>query len=237
MIDATARARQAVEAWLRLDADDPACNDARDVVAALGREALERAAGATSGSGSTRAFDRALAGAMADLREQLGELEVGDDDERSMFARFVAKVPGVGSPAERHARRLASARPRIESMVTSIESERAVLMRDNVTMRADLDRLHEIESELLTVIGDVQAYEDALEFAVDVEVPELDPRRTLFEDELLGGVRHRRSELERSRVTNHAGIETLESAMDANRAVIREIDTLSRTASNRLETR
>lgn len=236
MIDEATDARQAVTAWLRLEADDPACNDARDTVAALGRDVLQRAAGVTTVNGSTRATDEALTAAIDDLRSEIHDLDASGADGGGWFARVLAKVPGVGSPAERHARRLASVRPRVESMVRSVEAERAVLSRDNVTLRADLDRLHELESALDDAIGVTKAYVEALEFAVDVEVPELDPRRTLFEDELLAGARRRVHELERVRETNHESVETIEQTMETNRSVMQEIELLTRTARTRLET-
>lgn len=237
MIDAATDARQAVSTWLQLEADDPACNDARDTVAALGSDVLQRAAGVTAGSCPTRATGEALETAIEELRCEIRDLDAGGAGDSGWFGRVVAKVPGVGSPAERHARRLASVRPRIESMLRSVEAERAVLSRDNVTLRADLELLHELESDLDNGVRLVQAYVDALEFAVDVEVPQLDPRRTLFEDELLAGARRRIRELERARVTNREGLEAIESTMEANRSVMREIEALTRTASNRLETR
>ncbi len=237
MIDAATDARQTVSSWLQLEADDPACNDARDTAAALGRDVLQQAAGVTVGSGPMRATGEALAATIEDVRSEIRDLDEAGAGDSGWFGRVLAKVPGVGSPAERHARRLASVRPRIESMLRSAEAERAVLSRDNVTLRADLERLHELESDLDDGVRVVQAYVDALEFAVDVEVPELDPRRTLFEDELLAGARRRLRELQAARETNRERLEAIESTMEANRSVMREIDALTRTASNRLESR
>lgn len=237
MIDAATDARQAVSAWLRLEADDPAYNNARDTIAALGHDVLQRAAGSPAGRGSIRASDDALVAAIDELRSEISDLDSGGGDDSGWFGRVVAKLPGVGSAAERHARRLASVRPHIESKLRSVETERAILSRDNVTLRADLDVLHGLDAELDDAVRVVQASVDALEFAVDVEVPELDPRRTLFEDELLAGARRRLGELERARETNRERLDDIESTMETNRSVMRDIDKLTRTARNRLETR
>lgn len=221
-----------VSAWLLLDADDPECNDARDAVESLGRDVQHQADQVASALRAPLADVTAhcadggeIARSLADLRHELESLDTSElDADRNWFARAIAKVPGVGTPADRYLQRLESSRARIASIITSLEAGRAVLSRDNITLRSDQERLGELSTLLDQALTDTQAIDDALVFAIDVELPFGDPRRPLFEDELLDTCRRRMRDLEQARAVNRQGAIAIESVMSNNREMIRGID-------------
>ncbi|MEP1122460.1 MAG: toxic anion resistance protein [Ilumatobacter sp.] len=223
---------RAVSRWLLLDPADPACNDARDTVETLGRD-VQHEAGRVAASLRTswadvddhRAEGGEIARSLADLRRALESLDPSElDRDRGWFARAIGKVPGVGSPADRYLRRLESSRARIGSIVQSLEEGRGVLSRDNSTLRADQERLHELSASLGRAVADVQAFDDALVFAIDVELAPDDPRRPLFEDDLLDTCRRRMRDLDQARLVNDQAADAIESVMRSNREMIAGID-------------
>ena len=232
MTSAGTLATETVAQWLLLDAGDPACNDARDAVGALGRPLQEEAALSASklriplaATTAHCADEGEIARALGDLRRELGSLDTSElDAEQGLFARTIAMVPGVGTPASRYSKRLESARPRMASIIESLEAGRAVLTRDNITLRSDQQRLHDLSASLEQEIDNVQAFDDALGFAVDVELPFGDLRRPLFEDELLVTVRQRLSALAQTLAVSQHGVAAIESVMSENRELIRGID-------------
>jgi uncharacterized protein YaaN involved in tellurite resistance len=72
-----------------------------------------------------------------------------------------------------------------------------------------------------------QAFDDAIVFAVDVELPFGDLRRPLFEDELLVTCRQRMADLGQALAANRQGVMAIESIMSNNRDLIRGIDRTS----------
>ncbi len=225
-------ATDVVARWLLLDPDDPACEDARDTIESLGRDVQQRAGQIVSELRTPladvterRADGGEISRTLTELREELASLDPSEiDAERGWFARAIGKVPGVGSPADRYLQRLESSRARITGTVRSLEAVRGVLSRDNVTMRSDQQRLHEASTSLDVALAEVQAYDDALVFAIDVELPVGDPRRSLFEDELSVGCRQRMSDLGHARFVNEQASDAIESVMRNNREMIRGID-------------
>ncbi len=225
-------AAEVVGRWLLLDADDPACDGARDTIESLGRDVQQRAGQAASelrtplaDVTARRADGGEIARTLAELREELASLDPSEiDADPGWFARAIAKVPGVGSPADRYLQRLESSRARITATVESLEAVRGVLSRDNVTMRSDQQRLHDVSTSLDDAVAEVQAFDDALVFAIDVELPVDDPRRPLFEDELLDTCRRRMHDLGQAVVVNAQASDAIESVMRNNREMIRGIE-------------
>ena len=232
MSAAATLASEAVGRWLLLDAGDPTCNDARDGVEALGRSLQEEAARRASelriplaDTTAHSADDGEVARALTDLRRELDSLDPSElEARRGVFARMLTLVPGVGTPASRYAQRLESSRPRVASIIESLEAGRAVLSRDNITLRSDQQRLHDLSHSLEQEIENVQALDDALVFAIDVELPFGDLRRPLFEDELLVTVRQRMTDLAHTLAVSHHGVAAIESVMSENRELIRGLD-------------
>ncbi|MGB3733888.1 MAG: toxic anion resistance protein [Ilumatobacter sp.] len=228
----TTAATDVVNGWLLLAAGDPACNDARDLVESLGGKEQQDAARRASAlqlplANSTAhcADDGDIAQALADLRGVLDSIDPSElDATPGWFARSISKVPGVGSSASRYAQRLESSRARVTTILDSLNAGRDVLSRDNITLRSDQERLVELSAPLQHEIDEAKALGDALEFAIDVELPFGDPRRPLFEEELLVTARQRSGGLERALVVNLQGVDAIESVMAANRQLIRGID-------------
>lgn len=225
-------ATEAIRQWLLLEADDPGSHDARNTVAALGvdvqRDASRRAADLRLPLADTTAHcadEGQIATALAALRIELDALDPNQAEADSgFFARVLSKVPGVGSPAGRYAKRLKSSRVRVTSILDSLEAGRGVLSRDNITLRADQERLVELSAALEAEAVNAQAFVDALEFAIDVELPFGDPRRPLFEDELMVTGCARVGELARAIDVSQQGSSAIESVMSSNRELIRGID-------------
>lgn len=225
-------ATETVNRWLLLEAGDPGSHDARDTIAALGadvqRDAIRRAAELRIPLADTTAHcadEGDIATALGALRTELGALDPGQVEANTgLFARALARVPGVGSPAARFAKRLESSRSRVTPILDSLEAGRGVLSRDNITLRADQERLLELAALLQTEVDIAQAHVDALEFAIDVELPFGDPRRPLFEDELIVTARARVSELAGSIDMTRQGTTAIETVMSSNRELIRGID-------------
>lgn len=221
-----------VARWLLLEADEPECNDARDAVASLGRDVQQQAGQVAAALRAPladvtahRADGGDIARTLTELRHELDSLDPSElGGERGWFARAIGKVPGVGSPADRYLQRLESSRSRITAMVQSLEAGRGMLSRDNITLRADQERLYELSTSLDAAVAEAQAFDDALVFAIDVELPVDDPRRPLFEDELLDTCRRRMRDLGQTRVVNQQATEAIESVMNNNREMIRGID-------------
>ena len=225
-------AAEAVGRWLLLDAGDPACSNARDHVGALARPLLEEAARRASelriplaDTTAHSADDGEIARSLAALRRELDALDPSElATAPGWLARTISKVPGVGSPASRYAKRLDSSRPGVESIIESLEAGRDVLFRDNVTLHSDQQRLHDLSGALAHEIENVQAFDDALVFAIDVELPFGDLRRPLFEDDLLVTVRQRIGDLDRTLGVCARGVVAIEAVMSENRELIRGID-------------
>ncbi len=232
MSAAATLATEAVGRWLLLDPGDPGCNDARDGVEALGRSLQEEAARRASelriplaDTTAHSADDGEIARALADLRRELDSLDPSElEAQRGVFARTLALVPGVGTAASRYVKRLESSRPRVASIIESLEAGRAVLSRDNITLRSDQQRLHDLSHSLEQEIANVQAFDDALVFAIDVELPFGDLRRPLFEDELVVTVRQRMTDLGQTLAVSEGGVAAIESVMSEHRELIRGID-------------
>ena len=234
-------AKELVAEWLLLDAGDSRSDDARRVVESLGSDVESSAARVASAVRSPLAEVSAhqadggeIAEALADLRRQMDALDPAAlADDRGWFARTLGKVPGVGTPGARYLQRLESSRPRVNLLVESLDNGRGVLSRDNVTLRADRDRLHELSASLDAAISAAGKFQDALVFAVDVELAFGDPRRPMFEDELLVACRRRMSDLGRAHVVNQQTAMAIESVMDDNRNLIVGIDRIRELALER----
>lgn len=221
-----------VAGWLLFDAGDPAVNGARDAVESLGREVQQRAGRVAAesrqpltGATAHREDGGDIARTLAALRDELDALDPSElDGERGWFTRAIGKVPGVGTPADRYLQRLASSRSKISAIVHSLEAGRGVLARDNSTLRMDQEQLSELSTSLDTAMAEVQALDDALVFAIDVELPTDDARRELFEDDLLAACRRRMSDLDQARVVNEQATAAIESVISTNREMMRGID-------------
>ena len=232
MSDDAGAAPDLVARWLQLDPDDPARHDARDVVDAIGREAqgesarVAAALHAPLGDSTAHASDASeIAQTLADLRRELDALDPSELSARpSWLGRTLARIPGVGTASTRYAQRLASSQPRINDIVSALDVGRGVLSRDNVTLRSDQERLHELSSSLCGDLYIAQDFDDALVFAIDVELPFGDLRRPFFEDDLLVAVRRRLRDLQHSLETNQQGLAAIEVVMDQHRQLIRGID-------------
>lgn len=225
-------AKAQVDQWLLLEPGDSAVHDAHGVVATLGSEAerdLTRSTAALheplAEVARHRGDDSEVARSLHALRRELDGLDPATLEEPpGLFARSLAMVPGVGSPSSRYFKRLASSQPRIMTHVEMLQAGRGVLSRDNITLQADQDRVRE---RLVTVESDIasaQVLADALEFAIDVELPFGDVRRPLFEDDLLPTTRQRHAELDRTIASAREGIAAVDSVMANNRELVRGID-------------
>ncbi len=225
-------ATESVNRWLSLEVGDPERSEAIGAVESLGRDIQQRASTAVSrlsiplAEVSEHCDDGgAIGDALADLGAQLRSLDPAElDTERGLLARVIGKVPGVGSPLGRYLLRFDSSRPRMTSTLESLNAGRDVLARDNVTLRADQADLHELTDSVAEAAAEAQTFDDALVFAIDVELPFGDPRRPLFEDELLVIARQRISDLESTVVAIERARRVIDSVMSDNRRLIRCID-------------
>lgn len=226
------QATTAVRRWLDTDHGAPTGHDARAAIDQIGRDVQDRTVREAAerqnplDEVATHCADGgAIADALVALRDELTALDPSSlDTESSWLTRAISKIPGVGTPAERYAQRLESARSRINSIARTLEDGRAMLSRDNVTLRTDHERLRALSTELDAEIAAAQAYDDALVFGIDVELAPDDERRPLFEDELLPRCRRRITDLEHVALLNRQATSAVESAVASNRGLIDGID-------------
>ena len=225
-------AKELIAQWLQLDATDPNLDDARRVIESLGSDVESDAARAAASVRSPLAEVSAhqadggeVARALADLRREMDALDPSElGERRGWFARAVGKVPGVGTPGARYLQRLESSHPRVNALVESLDRGRGVLLRDNMMLSTDRDRLRELSTSLDGAIANAGEFEDALVFAVDVELAPHDPRRPLFEDDLLAACRRRMGDLGRAHVVNQQTTMAIDAVMDDNRDLIVGLD-------------
>ncbi len=225
-------ANERVAKWLLLDPDDPACHDARDLIDAIGRETQSESTRITAslrvplGDSSAHASDTSeIARTLADLRRELDALDPAELSEPpGWLRRTLARIPGVGSASSRYAQRVVSSGPRIDDIVAALTAGRGVLSRDNVTLRSDQERLADMASSLTADLAVAQAFDDALVFAIDVELPFGDLRRPFFEDDLLVAVRRRLRDLQHALALNQQVLAATDAVMDQHRHLIRSID-------------
>jgi uncharacterized protein YaaN involved in tellurite resistance len=231
--DIRTRAREYADQLLAFDPSDGSSREsARNAVDTMGRDLQRRAA---QRSRMLQAPVRDLskgtedggpvARSLVDLRIEIEKLDPATIDLSPGWAtRLVGRIPGVGTPLKRYFMRYEASQTVIDSIITSLESGRDQLKRDNVTLGSDQKEMRGLTLTLTDQAALAQALDERVVNKLDFEIDFEDPRRRFIEEEILFGLRQRTMDLQQQLAVNQQGVLATELIIRNNRELIRGVD-------------
>jgi len=231
--DIRTRAREYADQLLAFDPSDGSSREsARNAVDTMGRDLQRRAA---QRSRMLQAPVRDLskgtedggpvARSLVDLRIEIEKLDPATIDLSPGWAtRLVGRIPGVGTPLKRYFMRYEASQTVIDSIITSLESGRDQLKRDNVTLGSDQKEMRALTLTLTDQAALAQALDERVMNKLDFEIDFEDPRRQFIEEEILFGLRQRTMDLQQQLAVNQQGVLATELIIRNNRELVRGVD-------------
>lgn len=166
-----------------------------------------------------------VAKSLVDLRVEVEKLDpVSLDLDPGWFTRLVGAVPGVGTPLKRYFMRYESSQVVIDSIIRSLEGGRDELKRDNVTLGEDQKAMRDLTLYLTQQVALAQALDEAIQYKLEREISQDDPRRSFIEEELLFPLRQRTMDLQQQLAVNQQGVLATEIIVRNNRELVRGVN-------------
>lgn len=165
-----------------------------------------------------------VANALTDLKIQVEDLDPGKIDlQAGWFTRVVGMIPGLGTPLKRYFTKYESAQTVINAIIRSLENGRDQLKRDNITLAEDQKRMREMTVKLGKAIKLGQLIDQKLEYALEREIPDSDPRSKFIKEELLFPLKQRIVDLQQQLAVNQQGVLATELVIRNNQELIRGV--------------
>jgi uncharacterized protein YaaN involved in tellurite resistance len=198
--DLEQRARGYAEQLASLDPNDVAMQDeARAAIEGMGCKLQSQAAHrcrmlkqAIAALGEQGADGGPVADALINLKIEVEKLDLQRFDfSAGWFSRLLGSLSGAGTPLSRYFSRLERAQTIFDALVKSLEHGRDQLERDNFTLEEDQRAMRELTLKLEKKIKRERLVDQGLQYKLDREIPEGDPRKTFIGEELLFPLRQR----------------------------------------------
>ncbi len=231
--DLDAQAEQFVRQLLSLNGDEiEAQRSRREAVEHMGLEAQRRAAKQSAllkqpiKALSRRGEDGGdVANALIELKMQVEELDPGKFDfEPGWFSRTLGKLPGVGTPLKRYFSKYESAQTVIAAVIRSLENGRDQLARDNVTLVEDQKQMREMTRTLEKGIKLGQLIDQKMQYKLDREIVQDDPKHRFVAEELLFPLRQRIIDLQQQLAVHQQGVLATEIIIRNNQELVRGVN-------------
>lgn len=164
-----------------------------------------------------------VATTLANLREQMQELDPNRQRLGGGADRLLARIPGVGSRLQRYFRKFETAQAALDAILRDLEAGRDMLRRDNLTLDDDQQSLRDSLQALERQIELGRRIDRGLQRAAD-ELPADSERRAFIAEELLFPLRQRVVDLQQQQAVCQQGILALEVIIRNNRELMRGVD-------------
>jgi len=164
-----------------------------------------------------------VAQGLISLQEQVNDINPNRVDfTMGAMRRFLAKLPGVGTPLSRWFARYQTVDGVVQDIIKTLKSGKDQLQRDNVTLRADQRNMRQLTFSLQDYIQLGQLLDAQLsEQTEKTTEPE---RKSFLEEEVLFPLRQRIIDLQQMLAVNQQGVLSSEVIVRNNHELIRGVD-------------
>ncbi|NQU06339.1 MAG: toxic anion resistance protein [Calditrichaeota bacterium] len=165
-----------------------------------------------------------VAKSLLDLKEQVEELDpVNFDFTAGGFSRLLQKLPFIGKPINRYFQKFMSAESVIDAIITSLQTGRDQLTRDNTTLSHDQENMSNSMEKLTRAIQLGHLLDQKLQYKLDREISPEDDLSRFIKEELMFPLRQRIMDLQQSLAVNQQGVLIIEIIIRNNRELIRGV--------------
>ncbi len=166
-----------------------------------------------------------VANALVDLKNHVEALDPSEMDfSAGWLSRALGFLPGVGSPLKKYFTQFESAQTVIDAVLNSLIKGKDMLLRDNKTLANDQDSLRMVSFLLTNQIKLGKLIDEKLEYSLERDIPEDDPRIRFIKDELLFPLRQRIIGLQKRLSVTQQGIMSIEFIIRTNKELIRGVN-------------
>ena len=166
-----------------------------------------------------------VANALIDLKMQVESLDPAKFDfEPGWGSRMLGMLPGVGTPLKKYFSKYESAQTTIAAIVRSLEQGRDQLQRDNVTLTEDQKQMREMTKKLEKAIQLGQTMDAKIQYKLEREIPQTDPKHGFVQEQLLFPLRQRLLDLQQQLAVNQQGVLAVEVIIRNNKELMRGVD-------------
>jgi len=165
-----------------------------------------------------------VAKSLLDLKEQVEELDpVNFDFTAGGFSRLLQKLPFIGKPINRYFQKFMRAESVIDAIITSLQTGRDQLTRDNTTLSHDQENMSNSMEKLTRAIQLGHLLDQKLQYKLDREISPEDDLSRFIKEELMFPLRQRIMDLQQSLAVNQQGVLIIEIIIRNNRELIRGV--------------
>lgn len=166
-----------------------------------------------------------VAGSLMDLKMKVEELDPARFDfSPGWFSRTLGFLPIVGSPIKKYFTQFESSQTVVNAIISSLEKGRDQLKRDNITLGEDQKVMRELTLKLKKQIEFGEQLDTQLQYVLEREILQDDPKRSFIEQEILFPLRQRIMDLQTQLAVNQQGILAIGVILQNNRELIRGVN-------------
>ncbi len=178
-----------------------------------------------------------VAKALIDLKMKVEELDPNklDFSKPGWFSRSLGALPFVGNPLKRYFSRYEQAQTTIDAIISSLKTGKDVLKRDNITLQEDQKAMRETTLKLEKEIKIGQLIDNKLNYKIEREYPEDDPKYKFISEELIFPLRQRIMDLQQQLAVNQQGVLAIEIIIRNNKELMRGVDRAINVTVNALQ--
>jgi len=161
---------------------------------------------------------------LLDLQRQVSEINPNEVDfSMGGFRKMLAWIPGVGTPMANWMQRYQSVEGTMDDIVKSLQSGRAQLERDNITLQDDQLSMRELTLSLQEYVRFGQLLDQKLAQRVESDGALSEDRSKFLQEEVLFPLRQRVLDLQQQLAVNQQGVIIAETIVRNNRELIRGV--------------
>ena len=178
-----------------------------------------------------------VANALIDLKVKVEELDPAklDISKPGWFSRMLGKIPFVGGQLKKYFSKYEKSQTIIDSIINSLKDGKEMLSRDNLMLVEDQKSMRSITLRLEEAIKLGQLIDNKLQYKLEREIPQDDPRHKFISDELLFPLRQRIMDLQQQLAVNQQGVLAVEIIKRNNKELIRGVDRAVNVTVNALQ--
>ncbi|MCC6137726.1 MAG: toxic anion resistance protein, partial [Bdellovibrionaceae bacterium] len=150
--------------------------------------------------------------------------------------RTLGGLPGIGTPIKRYFSKFESSQTVIDAITRSLENGRDQLIRDNITLLEDQKQMRTSTVKLEQTIKLGQLMDQKIQYKLEREITQEDPKHKFVSEELLFPLRQRIIDLQQQLAVAQQGVIATEIIMRNNKELTRGVNRALNVTVTALET-